>query len=173
MATFVHLTPEKYVRSIERTGIKAGPTWLSPPDGVYAVPVVPDFSVSHQWLRELKRGGQRTICGVYFRIPDEEQVWVGHYGRNHLRASAAEAVRLMMNAGDAQGYEVIIPRKIDRDEILSVRHLPQVVGWRYKPGAHGTTLCGCPVCVRPGEIKRRRTRVVVAYFSRPDDSGAT
>jgi hypothetical protein len=40
----------------------------------------------------MKRRGQAAIVGVYFRIPDEEVVWVGHYNQAHRRMTAAEAV---------------------------------------------------------------------------------
>jgi hypothetical protein len=54
MPLLVHLTPEKYVARIVRNGIRTG-------RGVYCLPVLPSYYVSHQWLRELKRRGQRTI----------------------------------------------------------------------------------------------------------------
>ncbi|HEY0735612.1 MAG TPA: hypothetical protein VGD69_11950 [Herpetosiphonaceae bacterium] len=38
MATFVHLTPEKHVRSTRRAGIKAQPMHPSVPPGVFAMP---------------------------------------------------------------------------------------------------------------------------------------
>jgi phage-related protein len=46
------------------------------PRGVFAVPVTRNFYVSHQWLRELKRhNAGRTVAAIYFRVPDDEQVW--------------------------------------------------------------------------------------------------
>ena len=54
----------------------------------------------------------------------------------------------MLQAADARGYEVLIPRKIDPAEIRGVRHVPQVVGWRYWPDAHGNAPCRCEVCQR-------------------------
>jgi hypothetical protein len=119
VATFVHLTPEKSVAGVLRAGItlrrkrvgtSLGRRRDGPPRGVFAMPVTRNFYVSHQWLRDLKRGGQRTICGVYFRIPDAEPVWVGHYGQAHRDLSAAEAVALVVAAENPEGYEVIIPR---------------------------------------------------------------
>ena len=88
MALFVHLAAEKESVSIRRTGIK--PRRLKQPlvDDydriVFAMPVTDNFYVSHQWLRELKRNGQRTIVGVYFRIPDDQPVMVGHYNSVYL-----------------------------------------------------------------------------------------
>jgi hypothetical protein len=156
MAMFVHLSPEKNVKAILRSGVTRLRRGGSRPGGVYAMPVTRNFYVSHQWLRELKRGGQRTICAVYFRIPDDEQVWVGHYGQNHRAMSAAEAAAVMMSAESREGYEVIIPRKIASSEIHRVRNLPQVVGWRYRPGSHKLSTCMCIVCNPPGTFNSRK-----------------
>src|SRR6185295_6618217 len=114
--------------------------------------------VSHQWLRELKRRGQRTISAVYFRIPDEQPVNVGHYGTTHRALSASQATAIIMQAERPEGYEIIIPRRIEASEIFRVRSIPQVLGWRYRPGAHGTKPCGCPVCIPRGEIRSRKLR---------------
>ncbi len=121
------------------------------------MPVTQNFFVSHQWLRELKCKGGGTISGVYFRIPDEEMVWVGHYNKPHRQMTAAEAAALMMADEDREGYEVIIPRRIEKNEIHRIKDLPQVVGWRYYPGAHGRRPCGCPGCQR-GRYGARRLR---------------
>jgi hypothetical protein len=48
----------------------------------------------------------------------------------------------------AEGYEVVIPRAIHPSEILRVKALPQVVGWRYFPGANGRLPCACICCSR-------------------------
>lgn len=159
MATFVHLTPEKNIKVIERAGIKTHQTWHAEvPEGVYTMPMVPHFVIAHQWLRELKDSGQRTICGVYVRIADDEQVFVGHYRQAHIWCTAVEAFGLIMHHMNAAGYEVIIPRKIEANEVAAIRHLPQVLGWRYFPNAHGHVPCGCPVCQPKGGIKTRRIR---------------
>jgi hypothetical protein len=63
MALFVHLAPLEAVKRIRRSGIKAA-KWRT---GVYAMPVLPDFYASHQWLRELRIGHERQpVCAVYF-----------------------------------------------------------------------------------------------------------
>jgi len=161
MARFVHLAPEKAVSAIRRAGIKAQRLGRSPGDGfekaVYAMPEVEDFQVSHQWLRELKRSGQRTIVGIYFRVPDDQRVLIGHYSRKHRELTAAEAVGIVRDAEAAEGFEVLIPRRIEPDEIHRVAALPQVTGWRYHPGAKGTKPCGCPFCTK-GDIKSKRIR---------------
>ena len=89
MPTFVHLTPAKDLKRIVRSGIKHGGR------GVFCMPMLPNYYISHQWIRELKRGGQRTIVGVYFTLPDEELVWVGHYFQAHTQVTAAEASRVI------------------------------------------------------------------------------
>lgn len=158
MATFVHLAPEKSIRSIRRSGIKPRLAHPDLPKGVFAMPVTPNFYVSHQWLRELKRSGQRTLEAVYFKIPDDQTVWVGHYNNESIQVTAAEASGIILGHESAEGYEVFIPRKIAAREIHRTRRLPQVLGWRYSPGAKGRKPCGCPVCQRRGEIKSQRIR---------------
>jgi hypothetical protein len=155
MAMFVHLAPESKIKTICKTGIRA----LRRPSGVgvFAMAVTRNFFVSHQWLRELKRRNQGPIAGVYFRIPDDEMVWVGHYSQAHQQMTASQAVGLIMTAEGREGYEVIVPRRIDSSEIHRVRRLPQVLGWRYYPGSHGKKPCGCPFCQR-GEFGGRKLR---------------
>jgi hypothetical protein len=165
---FVHIADARKQRSLERSGIipagrKAQPGW-----GVYAMPVLPNYFTSHQWLRELKRRGCKTMVGVHFRIPDREAVVVGHYNKAHAAMSAARAVRVIMEAPDPRGYEVLIPRKITPAEVHAVRSVSQVVGWRYYPDAHGKYLCGCPVCVPPGSIKSRKLREAFETSMNPE-----
>src|SRR5580658_1110732 len=93
MAMFVHLAPESRIALIRRNGIRRlRPARADFPGGVYAVPVTRNYYISHQWLRELKRRNKGEIAGVYFRIPDNEQVFLGHYNQAHRWISAAEAV---------------------------------------------------------------------------------
>lgn len=158
MATFVHLTPLKNLKSIQRTGIRIT-TWRDGyPKGLFAQAVTPNFFISHQWLRELKRTGHRSICAVYFRIPDDEIVWIGHYNQIPVQVPAAEAVGILFNDTEALGYQVFIPRRVTANEVFRVSYLPQSIGWRYYPEAHGKAPCGCPVCLRKGEIKSRKIR---------------
>ena len=148
MAMFVHLTLEKNLNLILRNGISHLRKRSHQPRGVYASPVTRNFYASHQWLRELKRGRQGTILGIYFRIPDEELIWVGHYGQSHQQMMAKEAIALIIKAELKEGFEVIIPRKISAKEITRFKSIPQVVGWRYFPGSHGKKPCGCDYCQR-------------------------
>jgi hypothetical protein len=159
MPIFVHLAPESRTARIRRNGIsRVRKAAAERPGGIFAVPVTRNFYVSHQWLRELKRRGQGSIVGVYFRIPDEEPVWIRHYSRGHQPMTAAQAVAEFVAAENAEGWEVIIPRRINAKEIHRVRSLPQVVGWRYFPGARGNRpFCTCKYCTR-GEYGARRLR---------------
>jgi hypothetical protein len=159
MAMFVHLAPESRTALIRRNGIRRlRRAWGDFPGGVFAVPVTRNFHISHQWLRELKRRNRGAIAGVYFRIPDDVQVWVGHYNQVHRWMSAAEAVAEFLKAEDAQGWEVVIPRRIEPGEVHRIRSLPQVIGWQFSPGAKGKPpFCACKFCTL-GQYGARRLR---------------
>jgi hypothetical protein len=168
MAMFVHIADARDRSSIERSGVTPSGRRSNPRWGVFAMPVLPNYFTSHQWLRELKRRGAQTMLGVYFRIPDREAVVVGHYNQAHTPMTAARASRVIMEAPDPRGYEVIIPRKIAAKELHAVRPVPQVTGWRYYPGAHGKYVCACPVCVPKGSIKSRTLRDAFEASMKPD-----
>src|SRR5512140_1452428 len=158
MPVFVHLAPSPLIARIIRNGIRRSTARKPLPAGVFAMPVSRDFYASHQWLRELKRSGQRSISAVYFRLPDDEPVWLGHFGRGHTRMSASEAAGYITAAPSPEGFQVLVPRRVEASEILRTKPLPQVVGWRFFPGAHGRPPCGCPGCLGKGEIKSRAIR---------------
>ena len=81
------------------------------------------------------------------RVPDEEHVWVGHWGQVHRWLSAAEAAALFATADDPLGWEVVMPRRIEATEIQRTRRLPQVIGWRFYPKAKGKPpYCTCKFC---------------------------
>ncbi len=122
------------------------------------MPVSRRFHASHQWLRELKRSGARSISAVYFRVPDEEPVWFGRFGREHAGLTASEAAGRFEVLDAPEGYEILLPRRVEPREIVRARELPQVIGWRYYPGAHGARPCGCPGCLGKGEIRSRAIR---------------
>lgn len=159
MAMFVHLAPEARSSLIRRNGIRRlRKPFGACPSGIFAVPVVRSFFVSHQWLRELKRHNTGAIVGIYFRIPDEDIVWVGHYNENHRLMTASDSVREFDNADDRQGWQVVIPRRIEAKEIHRIRTLPQVVGWRFSPTSKGKKpFCTCKFCTR-GQYGARKLR---------------
>ena len=51
--------------------------------------------------------------------------------------TAAQAAAHVMSQTAMMGVQVIIPRRIIAKEIVRVRHLPQLVGWRHYPDANG------------------------------------
>jgi hypothetical protein len=108
---------------------------------VFALPVTPNYVVSHQWTRELRKWGRGRIAAVYFRVPDEELVSVGHYNRPHEKMTAAQAVATIMHQGhQALGYEVILAHRISREAIIRTRLISSRIGWRHCPDAHGRLL---------------------------------
>lgn len=158
MVMLVHIADDRERANIRRAGLlppraRRGGLW-----GVFCMPVLPSYFLSHQWIREMKRRGVRTMVGVYFRIPDREPVVVGHYNRERQPMTAARAVRVIMEQADARGFEIVIPRKVEPTELHRIRAVNQVVGWRYYPDAHGKKPCGCPVCQPRGEIRSRKLR---------------
>lgn len=162
MPIFVHIADERHSSAIRRNGLKIA-HWRKKhalPDtvtGIFAMPVISNFFVSHQWVRELKSRGFRTAVGVYFRVPDDEEVWIGRYNEERVKATAAMA-HARLSETNALGFEAVIPRNIDAREIRAIRHLPQTLGWRYFPGAHEKgVFCGCEYCQK-GLIKSRKIR---------------
>jgi hypothetical protein len=164
MAMFVHLTAENRAKAILRAGIRPDRGGSGAGKAVYAVPVTPNFFRTHQWLRELKRRGQNTLVGVYFRVPDDTPVRVGHYGGPEQTMTAAESVRLFMGDDDRLGWEVRFDEAVPASRIHAVRRLPQLVGWRYKPGAHKQLPCGCDYCQRGGYGGRRIRRMYAEFL---------
>ncbi|MEU4537133.1 hypothetical protein AB0G15_19915 [Streptosporangium sp. NPDC023825] len=158
MTMFVHLTAAKNIRSVRRAGIGARSRGRDGLPGLFCLPVLPSYQLTHQWVRELKRGGRRTLTAVDFRVPDDEPVFVGHYGQEHELLPSAEAAALIAGCDDARGYEVFIPRAITAKEIHRVRAVNQVTGWRYMPKAHGRRPCPCPCCLAPGEYGAAKIR---------------
>lgn len=154
MPTLVHITDDKNSRHIARAGIAVGKNLGI----VYFMPVVQDHFISHQWLRELRRSGARVLVGVYFRLSSEELVWAGKYNSPHQRLPLGQAIRELCALPDPLGYEMFVERKIEASEITKIRHLPQKIGWRYQPHAHGKQPCGCPACLPRGAIKSKSIR---------------
>jgi hypothetical protein len=162
MPSFVHIADERDAVAIRRSGLKVPRARLRSsqsgnPVGVFALPVVPNFLLSHQWVRELKRRGHRTAVGVYFKVPAQEAVWAGLYNQPKQHMTAGRATSALRGIQDF-GFEVIIPRSISARDITSVRTLPQKLGWRFFPDAHRRGIfCGCEYCMR-GEIRSRKIR---------------
>ena len=158
MAMFVHLTPDVNAARIRRHGIRPGSTgWDGWGRGVYVFPVLPSYTLTHQWLRELARfTTARDLVAVHVRLPDGEPVGVGHYAKRFEPVTAAEAAGRIGRLPDARGWEVFVPRRIGPREVHAFRRVPQVLGWRRVPDAHGTAPCTCVGCREYGAPKSRR-----------------
>lgn len=155
MISFLHIADKKAEASIVKNGLRAARRKTGP-RGVYAVPVVPSYATTHQWARELKRRGVRTLICVQFRIPNDESVLVGKYNGERLQMTASEAAGAVLNHTDPMGLEVIIPRRIMPKEITRTYLAPRITGWRYYPAAKGKSpFCNCKFCNR-GEIRAKR-----------------
>ena len=172
MATFVHIAPESLISAIKRSGIAATrfPTGHNPRKGVFCFPVLPDFFHTHQWLHELRRRSREKLCGIYFRIPDTHIVHLGRFGKPHQELNAVEAIRYLQSC-TALGIQVIVPRSVSRQDVLRIKPLPQIVGWRLYPEAKGTQ----PLWPSPGtfgadklrkQIEDKERREEERYFSR-------
>src|SRR5262245_682575 len=104
MPRLIHLAPEPLAKRIRRNGIQPRRIPARSATGalhgvdrlVWAFPVTPSFTLSHQWLRELKREGARTIVAIDFRIPGDEPVFARHYNERPRAMAAAEAVGLIL-----------------------------------------------------------------------------
>ena len=157
MARFIHLTDDRLANRLVKNGIKMT-GFGADARGVYATPVLQDFQISHQWLRELKNRGIRTISAIQFSIPDDEKVLVGRYNEDHIEVSAAQSAKIFMDHSSGLGLQAVIPRRIEKREIERIYTPTQIVGWRHFPESHGKPpFCGCEFCQR-GRIKNRKIR---------------
>jgi len=154
----IHLTPAANLASIRRSGIRARTRKL----GIYAMPVLANFLVTHQWLRELKRTGARTFGAVYFRIPDDEHVLVGRYNEPAVCVPAARASAIIACSREPLGMQIIVPRAVRQSELHRMHVLPAALGWRYHPLSHGQ-YGGLEPLIRSGTIRARRRK---EFFAR-------
>ncbi|MBS2022040.1 MAG: hypothetical protein JST92_06490 [Deltaproteobacteria bacterium] len=153
MATFVHITNEANAARIRKGGIARG---RRSQRGVFCFPVVPDFQLTHQWARELRRWGSSAKVCVRFVLPDDEPVTIGKFSERKARTVlASEAVAIVLAHTDPAGLEVIVPRRVEPSEIRRVYPAPRLAGWRYYPAAKGKKPCFCKFCNR-GEIRAQR-----------------
>ncbi|XAY05982.1 hypothetical protein DSM112329_02843 [Paraconexibacter sp. AEG42_29] len=140
-----HITRDSNAKAILGAGIRtsARGDGLA---GVFAMPILPNYFVSHQWLRELKRHQPVPLVAIDFVVPDDEPVMAGHYSATLTATTAAQAAGVILAAEDPRGFEIVIPRKIAANEIKRTRPVNNVVGWRYWPQAHGRPPCTRPYC---------------------------
>ena len=158
IASFVHLAAAKHLPHLRRVGVRASRTGLPEPSrGVFLTPRTPDFFLTHQWVRELRRKEVGPLGALDVRLPDDEPVWLGHYGGGHRLMTAAEACGTFAGTNDPLGWEVVLPRRVAAKEVRRTRMVPQGVGWRVFPKAKGVRRCGCEFCTR-GQRGARRLR---------------
>jgi hypothetical protein len=155
MPRLVHLARASALRGIERAGIRGARTFVLAEgertkleDAVYAMPVLPDFSVTHQWTRELRRVHDERMIAVYFSLSSDAEVLVGRYNLSHARLPLGDAIARLMRS--PMGCELIVPRSIVKREVKSIREIRQLVGWTELPEAERKFDCLCAVCVAPG-----------------------
>lgn len=153
MPTLVHLADERETASIKRNGLKIG----KHQQGIFCMPVMPNYYLSHQWLRELKRGGARTFVGVYFKLHSNTKIFAGKYNEEHKNITLGTAIKEIQSMEDPLDYEIIIDRKIAAKEIEKIKGLPQNLGWRYMPASKGRRPCPCDYCIK-SSIKANRIR---------------
>ena len=158
MADLVHITTARSADRIARSGIAARSRGRDGRRGVYVMPVLPSFTLTHQWVREIRRWKPGVLVAVHVRIPDGEPVTVGRYSDIPQPVPADRAAALVGRLADPRGYEVFVPRALTASEIRRIRSVPQGIGWRYLPNAHGRRPCGCPACTSPGTPGSGRIR---------------
>lgn len=160
MVMLVHLAPAKLEARIRRVGVRPGEGLFGgyKSDLVYAFPVLPNYTITHQWTREVMKWRRQPLIGVYFRIPDDEEVEFGHFNSQLMKLRAVVAAGAVRVVRDPRGFEIILRRPIPRHEIVRIKPVRGVVGWRHTPDAHARKPCGCPACVSRGEPGGKKLR---------------
>lgn len=179
LVLLVHIAPEGRAGRIRRNGIAPARVpvgWLPDPAhdrAVWSFPVLPSYTLTHSWARELKRRGATTLIAVTFRVDDDEPAYGRHFSSAPLALTAAAAAGMVRAQPDPRGYEIMLPRRIAAAEIVRIRTLPAAIGWRYWPEAKNQPLrlCDCPMCMPRGEVKARRYRTRVAAAIARENSG--
>lgn len=133
----LHVTPESNARAIQRGGLRGVRRKLRSVDGVveladsvYAMPVLPNFSDTFQWVRELRawHEGRPKMVGVYFRVPRDTSAYVGCWNEPHALLPIGQAIRRVMQM--PRGAELVLPGRIRPSAIHAIRPIPQLVGWQ-------------------------------------------
>jgi len=167
MPRLVHLAPERLTRRIDRAGLR-GQRCTVFVDGVahelaealFAMPVVPDFAVTHQWLRELRRWGRGKLVAVYFSIPADEPVYAGRYNSEKLHGQARKMIPVVLQK--PFGAELVVPRRVARRDIHAIARIRQDIGWVETPDTPHKFDCVCAACLPSGSARLKR-RIRRAY----------
>ena len=155
MAQFIHLLDERDAASVRRSGIRVVRARWRKHNGVFLFPLIENFVVAHQWMRELRRWRGQPLLAARIRIDDAERVLLGKYNEEPLEVSAAQAIGITRQHQEPLGLEVILCRSIRPKEIQSLYRPPKVTGWRYHPAARGRPPCPCPYCQRGQPFGKR------------------
>ncbi len=160
MVMLVHVAPVRLTERIRRSGIRPGEGLFGgyKSDAVYAFPVLPSYTLTHQWTREVMKWRRQPLIGTYFRVPDNEIVEFGHFNKGLIKLEASVAAGEIRRAADPRGFEILLRRAVEPREITRIAPVRGVVGWRHRPDAHLHKLCGCRACVAPGEPGGRKLR---------------
>ena len=75
-----------------------------------------------------------------------------------IETKANEAHKIFKALDDKMGFQVIIYRKIERNEISKIKNISQIVGWRHFPNSHEKKRCLCPACLAKGSFKYNNTQ---------------
>ncbi len=123
MAKLIHITAAENEKKILYGGIKTNQWGL-----VFFMPLLPNYLISHQWARELKRSGIKNFVAVEFKLPNEELVWFGKYSGQHTNIPLNRAIIELKSKDDQLGYECFIERKIETKDITRIKHIPKPMG---------------------------------------------
>ena len=176
MAVFVHFTDENNQNSIIKNGIKIATIHYEDiKRGLFCMPVILDFYATHQWVREMKQHySGNNIIAAYFKIPDDEIIFCGKYNETMIKMKANEAHKIFMSLEDKMGFQAIILRKIEKNEIVRIKNIPQIIGWRHFPKSHERKRCLCPACLGIGsynsnKLKEREFKKLVKELRSAND----
>jgi hypothetical protein len=160
MAVFVHFTDENNKKSVIKNGIRMETIhYKNVNKGIFCMPVIPDFYATHQWVRELKQyNSGNEIIAIYFKILDDEIILYGKYNEEMRKTTAAKAHNIFMNLEDKMGFQAIVVRKIFSNEIIKVKNIPQIIGWRHFPKSHERKRCLCPACLTKGSYNSMKIK---------------
>lgn len=148
MAKLIHITAAENEKKILNGGIKTNEWGL-----VFFMPLLPNYLISHQWARELKRFGTKNFIAFEFKMPNDELVWFGKYSKQHEHIPLNQAIQTLKDQADQLGMEFYVERKIEAKDITRIKPIPKPMGWRYQPHAHGLKPCPCPMRIQAGGYK--------------------
>lgn len=155
MPRLIHLARASDAKRIERNGLSGrrativghGMKRIGLAKAIYAMPQLRDFSISHQWLRELRQWHDERMVAVHMRLPSQEPVWAGRYNLPHELLPLGQAIKRV--AAAPMGQELIIQRSVSVGEVIDVREVSQLVGWVGTPDQSQFD-CVCIACLPSG-----------------------